>query len=138
MRNPLDSKIPYLERVKIQSEVLVPILEHLRVELGDSRANELIYKALRDWSREAFREAGSRKRGDALEKWKQLTEEVDVLIGDNVDFETVREDSEAWDFNVTGCRYAQFFEILENPSSVQFYPAKSTIISPRSLINRLN
>ena len=115
MRNPLESKISYLERVNIQSEVLVPILKHLRVGLGEGRANELIYTALRDWSREVFKEIGSRKRGGAKEKWRQLSEELDTLIEDDVKFETIREDSEAWDFNVTECRYAQFFEILVNP-----------------------
>ena len=115
MRNPLDSRISYLERVKVQSEVLVPILKHLRVELGEARANELIYEALRDWSREVFKEVGSKKRGSAKEKWRQLSDDLEGLIGEDVEFEIIGENSEVWDFDVTGCRYAQFFQDLGEP-----------------------
>ena len=115
MRNPLESKTSYLERVKIQSEVLVPILEHLRTELGTERANELIYGALRTWSREVFKEVGAQKSGSPKEKWRQLSDELDVLIGEDVDVEEIRENSTAWDFNVTGCRYATFFREIGEP-----------------------
>ena len=115
MRNPLESKVSYLERVKIQSEVLVPILKHLRNQLGDERANELIYGALRSWSRDVFTEAGSRKSGSAKDKWQQMTDELGELIGDDVDVEEIQDNSDVRDFNVTGCRYADFFRNIGEP-----------------------
>lgn len=45
----LDPKISLLERVKLQSAVLVPVLKALRAKLGEDRANKLVYEALRDW-----------------------------------------------------------------------------------------
>ena len=43
----VDESISLLDRVKIQSELLVPLLKDLREELGEDVANELVYKSLR-------------------------------------------------------------------------------------------
>ncbi len=115
MLNPLDSKISYLDRVKAQSEVLIPVLKRLRMELGEDQANELVYAALRDWSREVFAEVGSKKEGSGFEKWSQMSKELDALAGEDIEYETLREDSEALDLNVTVCKFAQFFKELGEP-----------------------
>lgn len=36
-------------------------------------------------------------------------------IGNDVDFDTIRQTPEHWDFNITGCRYADFFRELGEP-----------------------
>lgn len=113
MQNP--SKISLLERVKIQSEVLVPLLKGLREELGEEQANTIVYRSLREWSRNLYQEIGLGKSGSGKEKWHSISEDLDELIGDDVDLEYLRNDEEALDFNVTGCRYAQFFLELEEP-----------------------
>lgn len=115
MLNPLDSKISYLDRVKAQSEVLIPILKRLRMELGEDQANDLVYGALRDWSREVFVDAGSKKEGSGFEKWSQMSEELDALAAEDIEYETLREDFEALDFNVTVCKFAQFFKEVGEP-----------------------
>ena len=115
MNNPLDPKISFLERVKLQSEVLVPVLKALRRELGEDRANAIVYKALRNWSQHLYEGMGTEKTGSGKEKWHAISEELDPLIGNDVDIEYLRDDEEALDFNVTGCRYAQFFRQLEEP-----------------------
>ena len=115
MLNPLESRISYLDRVKAQSEVLVPVLNCLRDELGSERANELVYGALRDWSRRVFAEAGSKKEGSGFEKWSQMSEELLPLIADDIVEEAIREDSQALEFNITGCQFAQFFKEIGEP-----------------------
>jgi hypothetical protein len=80
MLNPLESRIPYLDRVKAQSEVL----NCLRDELGQDRSNELVYSALRDWSRKVFEEVGSKKEGSGFEKWSHMSEELLPLIVDDI------------------------------------------------------
>ena len=115
MLNPLESQISYLNRVKAQSEVLIPILNRLRKELGEDRANGLVYGALRDWSRDVFAEVGSKKKGSGFEIWSEMSEELDALAADDIEFETLREDSEALDLNVTSCKFAQFFKELGEP-----------------------
>jgi len=115
MLNPLESQISYLNRVKAQSEVIIPVLNRLRKELGKDQANELVYGALRDWSREVFSEAGSKKEGSGFEVWSEMSEELDALAADDIEYETLREDSEALEFNVTSCKFAQFFKELGEP-----------------------
>ena len=39
------SDLPYIERVKIQSEILLPLYKRLRKELGEDKANEIKRKA---------------------------------------------------------------------------------------------
>jgi hypothetical protein len=45
--------IPFLEQVKAQAQVLVPLIKTLRVELGEERANDLVRQALGDWAYKA-------------------------------------------------------------------------------------
>ena len=40
--------IPLIEQVKIQAQVLVPLVKALQAELGEERANALVRKALGD------------------------------------------------------------------------------------------
>ena len=115
MLNPLESQISYLNRVKAQSEVLIPVLRRLREKLGDDRANEIVYGALRDWSRKVFAEAGSKKEGSGFEVWSAMDEDLSALTGDDIEYETLREDSEALDLNVTSCKFAQFFKEINEP-----------------------
>lgn len=44
-----------------------------------------------------------------------LSEELNPIIGEDVDVEYLRDDAEALDFNVAGCRSAQFFLQLGEP-----------------------
>ena len=115
MLNPLHSEISYLNRVKAQSEVLVPILNCLRTELGEERANALIYGALREWSREAFAEAASAKKGSGYEIWQAMDEELAALTGNDITYETQKDDSSSLELDVTRCKFAQFFKALGEP-----------------------
>jgi hypothetical protein len=110
-----NQSISLLDRVKLQAQVLLPILEALRVELGESRANALIFSALREWSRQAIHEAGARISGSPQEKWARMMADSLPSIGNDIDLEVLRADSEAQEFNVTGCRYADFFRQLGEP-----------------------
>jgi hypothetical protein len=40
--------IPVIEQVKIQAQVLVPLVKTLRAELGEERANTIVRNALAD------------------------------------------------------------------------------------------
>ena len=115
MLNHLESKISYLDRVKAQSEVLVPVLNCLRDELGQERANVLVYGALREWSRKVFEDISSKIEGSGLDKWSQMSEELLPLIVDDLVEEPIREDSRVLEFNITGCKFAQFFKEIGEP-----------------------
>jgi len=48
------SKLTLLEQVKLQAQVVVPLLRAFRKELGTERANAIAYRALDEWSRGLF------------------------------------------------------------------------------------
>ena len=110
-----NQEISLLDQVKIQAQVLVPILKALRAELGEERANKLVTSALRDWSREMFLRIGALMPGSPQERWAALNAAAMPRIGADVDFEMLKQEPEAMEFDVTGCRYADFFRALGEP-----------------------
>jgi hypothetical protein len=100
--------------VKIQAQVLVPLVKALQAELGEERANALVRKALGDlyrrygekwWRSQASRDVGANMAA-AFEAYAG---------GDALDYEVVRQAPDAFDLNVTGCRYAEFYKRIGAP-----------------------
>ena len=60
--------IPLIEQVKIQAQVLVPLVKALQAELGEERANAIVRKALRELYRKYgekwLRTQGARNLGE--------------------------------------------------------------------------
>ena len=108
-------KISWLELVKIQARVLLPVLRALRKELGAERANQLVADALRDWSRQIYQKISEQVPGQPREKFDAMLGAWMPKIGSDVDIDTIRRTPEHWDFNITGCRYADFFRQLGEP-----------------------
>jgi hypothetical protein len=104
-----------LDQAKIQAQVLVPLLNALRAELGEERANRLVTTALRDWSRDMFLRIGALMPGSPKDKWAALSAAAMPRIGADIDFEMLKQDTDAMEFNITGCRYADFFRALGEP-----------------------
>jgi hypothetical protein len=110
-----NAEISLLDQAKIQAQVLVPLLKALRAELGEERANKLVTTALREWFRDMFLRIGALTPGSPREKWEALNAAAMPRIGSDVDFELLKQDPGAMEFNITGCRYADFFRALGEP-----------------------
>ena len=106
--------IPLIEHVRIQAQVLVPLVKALQAELGEERANAIVRKALGDLYRKSgeewWRKQGRRSLGE-----KMATAFDTFAAGDALDCEVVRQDAETFEVNVTGCRYARFYEEMGAP-----------------------
>ena len=111
----VNTAISLLDEVKIQARVLIPVLRALRTELGEATANRLVRTALRDWSRQLVDELDSRLPGRPRDKWETARNALHPRIGDDIDIEMLRQEPDAIEFNVTGCRYADFFRQLNEP-----------------------
>ena len=111
----INPSISLLDEVKLQAQVLVPVLKALRAELGEDGANRLVINALREWSREVYRRVGASMVGSPREKWAALTAEAAPRIGTDIDVQMLKVDPDAMEFNVIGCRYADFFRQLGEP-----------------------
>jgi len=111
----INPSISLLDQVKMQAQVLVPVLKALRAELGDERANRLVITALREWARDVYQRIGAMTPGSPKEKWAALNAEAMPRIGADVDMQLLKQDTDVMEFNITGCRYADFFRQLGEP-----------------------
>jgi hypothetical protein len=106
--------IPLIEQVKIQAQVLVPLVRALQAELGEERANTIIRNALGDLYRQYgekwWRTQGARSLGDKMASAFEM-----FAAGDALEYEVVRQTPEAFDANVTACRYAKFYQEIGAP-----------------------
>jgi L-2-amino-thiazoline-4-carboxylic acid hydrolase len=107
-------EIPVIEQAKIQARVLVPLVEALQAELGEERANAIVRKALGTM----YRQLGERWWRTQEEKSfgaKMASAFTMYAAGDALDYRVVAQSEDAFEIDVTGCRYAQFYEELGAP-----------------------
>jgi L-2-amino-thiazoline-4-carboxylic acid hydrolase len=106
--------IPLIELVKIQAQVLVPLVKALQAELGEERANAIVRKTLGDLYRK-FGEEWWQKQG-ARNLGEKMASAFDAFAaGDALNYEVVKQDPDAFEVNVTVCRYARFYNEIGAP-----------------------
>jgi predicted ArsR family transcriptional regulator len=111
----VDPNISLLNKVRIQAQVLLPVMRALRSELGKDKADALVRSALRDWSKQVFADIGHEIEGSKRRKWATLQAALTDATEREVTYETHRQDKEALEFDVTSCRFADFFRALDEP-----------------------
>jgi predicted ArsR family transcriptional regulator len=111
----VDPNVSLLDKTRIQAQVLVPVLRALRAELGKDKADSIVKQALRDWSRQLFAAIGDGIEGSPRRKWATLHTALGEVTEREVDVEMRRHDKEALEFDVTRCRFAEFFRALGEP-----------------------
>jgi hypothetical protein len=100
--------IPLIEQVKIQAQVLVPLVKSLRAELGEERANAIVRTTLGDLFR-GYGEKWWRAQGTRDFEEKMTSTFEMFAAGDALDYEVVGTSPDAFAVNVTTCRYAEFY-----------------------------
>jgi hypothetical protein len=106
--------IPIIEQVKIQAQVLVPLVRALQAELGEEPANAIVRKALGDLYRK-YGEKWSRTLG-ARNLGEKMASAFDrFAAGEALDYEVVKQAPDAFEVNVTECRYAKFYSEIGAP-----------------------
>ena len=111
----VDPKLSLLDKIRIQAQVLVPVLRALRVELGRDKADALVTQALRDWSKQLFADIGDGIEGSPRRKWAAIQSVWGEVSGKEVEVEILHQDKETLDMDVTRCRFAEFFRALGEP-----------------------
>jgi hypothetical protein len=106
--------VPLIEQVKIQAQVLVPLVRTLQAELGEERANALVRKSLGSLYRQ-FGEAWWRTQGASTFGEKLGKSFETFAAGNALDYEVVKQTTDAFELNVTRCRYAKFYQDLGAP-----------------------
>ena len=105
---------PLIEQVWIQAQVLVPLVTALQAELGEERANTIVRKALGDLYRKYgekwWRTQGAHDLGEKVASAFEM-----FAAGDALEYEVVKKTPEAFEVNVTECRYAKFYKKIGAP-----------------------
>ncbi len=103
--------LPLIDRVKIQAEVLVPLIKGLEQALGKEHAHALVRSALGDFYRDMAKGLTA-----AHGSMGALAAFAEISTGGNaIDMEVRDTSEEGMAFDVTGCRYAQFFHQIGEP-----------------------
>jgi L-2-amino-thiazoline-4-carboxylic acid hydrolase len=99
---------------QIQAQVLVPLVKALQAELGKERANNLVRTALGDIYR---------RYGEAFQRTKNQKDIGTIMASafatyareDALDYRVIEQSQDAFEFDVVGCRYAEFYQELGEP-----------------------
>ena len=105
----------YMQWVKSQTDVLIPILRHLRAELGEEKANALVYPVLREYMKKWISGFASKESDNPIENFFKTSEMLEKTYEGDVEYDVLKNNDEKLDLNVTRCRYAQLFRPLNEP-----------------------
>lgn len=111
----MDRQLPDLaliDRVKIQAEVLVPLVKALEAELGVPRAHEVVRTALSAQWRDHARRLAAEHGGST---GALMAHAADSSAGDPITIEWHELTDDFARMDVTECAYAQFFCDLGEP-----------------------
>ena len=106
--------ISVIQQAKIQAQVLVPLVKALQAELGEARANGLVRKALGDLYRRFGEEFWRTKNEKNLGK-SMASAFATFAREDALDYRVREQSQDAFEIDVTGCRYAEFYKELGEP-----------------------
>jgi L-2-amino-thiazoline-4-carboxylic acid hydrolase len=105
--------IPVIEQA-IQARILVPLVKAMQAELGEERANALVRRAVGDIYRRYGEEFWRAKQEKNLGKI-MASAFATFARGDALDYRVREQSHDAFDIDVTGCRYAQLYKELGEP-----------------------
>jgi L-2-amino-thiazoline-4-carboxylic acid hydrolase len=106
--------VSVIEQAKIQAQVLVPLVKALQAELGEARANAIVRGALRDLFR-GYGEVFWRAKNEP-NIGKAVASAFATYARDGaLDYTVIEQSQDAFAFDVTRCRYAEFYKELGEP-----------------------
>ena len=80
----VDPTLSLVDKTRIQAQVLVPVLQALRAELGKDKADAIVRNALRDWSQQLFGAIGDSVQGSPRRKWAAMHTAISASPGSAV------------------------------------------------------
>jgi len=97
--------LPLLQRREIEAGVIAPLFRAFAAEVGDERAREVVGGVIRDLAKQGGCAAAS--AGNDLSHLKQAI--TKWTEGGALELTVLRDDAEAFEFDVTRCRFAEMY-----------------------------
>ena len=104
------TSLPLLRQREIEAGVIAPLLRAFAAEVGEERAREIVAGTIRELARQGGCAAAEAVGGNDLPHLKQVVESW--TAGGALELDVLRDDGEAFEFNVTRCRYAEMYRRL--------------------------
>jgi L-2-amino-thiazoline-4-carboxylic acid hydrolase len=115
----IQTTVPMITQARIQAEMVVPIVKRLVEELGKERAYRLVRESLDDYRRTFVRTLFEQLPGERVQERCYAGWQFFLTDEGETDAATVnvvrRQDDEAFEFDVVGCRWAELFTELGEP-----------------------
>ena len=102
--------VSLLQQREIEANVLAPVVRAFAAEVGDERAREILAGVVRDLAQRAGCAAAAAAGGSGLPHLKRAIDRW--RDGGALELDVLRDDAEAFEFNVTRCRYAEMYRRL--------------------------
>jgi hypothetical protein len=106
----MSDHIPLLRQREIEANVIAPLFRAFATEVGEERAQEILAGVIRELARQAGCAAAAAVGGNDLPHLKSVVERW--KDGGALELTVLRDDDEAFEFDVTRCRYAELYRRL--------------------------
>jgi hypothetical protein len=104
--------LPFIEEVKLQARVLVPLVKAFEEEFGRDEARSVVRRALARQVEREYRRIRESFSGNPIDL---IASGLSFFARDALEYEMVDRSSDAFDFDVTRCAYAEFYHALGEP-----------------------
>ena len=101
--------LPLLQRREIEAGVIAPLFRAFAAEVGEEHAREIVGGVIRDLAKQAGC-AAAVANGNSLAHLKQTIEKWTEAGA--LELTVLRDDAEAFEFDVTRCRFAEMYTRL--------------------------
>ncbi|MCE9563343.1 MAG: L-2-amino-thiazoline-4-carboxylic acid hydrolase [Planctomycetes bacterium] len=110
MTFPTPVPLPLLQQREVEANVIAPLFRAFAAEVGERRAREILSHTIRELAKQAGCGAAAITGGRDLTHFKRSVEKW--TEGGALELTVLRDDPQAFEFNVTRCRFAEMYHRL--------------------------
>jgi hypothetical protein len=107
------SELSLLEQRKIEARVVIPLIRAFQSRFGKDEAEEIVHRFISEMAWKQGREIAEKMPGTAMEKVASLIPRF--REGNAIEVVAIDQSETVCDFNVTRCRYAEFYQEMGAP-----------------------
>jgi predicted ArsR family transcriptional regulator len=105
--------LPLLEQRKTEAKVLAPLIRAFEEEFGREKTRALVGKTIKELAKRYGEAIAAELEGTPIEKIAALLPRFNE--GDALELDVLKQDASCYEFNVTRCRFAEFYKELGMP-----------------------